>query len=184
MLKIYLTFLAAAALAAAAHAQNIPRIGYVYPAGGQQGTTVQVRLGGQGLDDVNAALITTLMADGVIPVIAPTGVGDGGETYNINADLVAGAVARAMEAAKLILLTDVAGVLDDHQQLVSTLNRQQAQEMIDSGIITGGMLPKINCCLDAVAHGVGKAHILDGRMLHAVLLEIFTTHGIGTEIVG
>lgn len=133
---------------------------------------------------VNAALIRTLIDQHFIPVIAPVGVGEAGETYNINADTVAGAVAKAMNAAKLILLTDVAGVLDENQHLVSSLDRDRALVMMDEGTITGGMIPKINCCLDAVTGGVGKAHILDGRILHAVLLEIFTDTGIGTEIVG
>jgi acetylglutamate kinase len=133
---------------------------------------------------VNTALIRSLQQEHFIPVIAPVGVGEAGETYNINADTVAGAVAKAMKAAKLILLTDVAGVLDENQKLVSSLDRDRALAMMDEGTITGGMLPKINCCLDAVASGVGKAHILDGRLLHAVLLEIFTDSGIGTEIVG
>ena len=133
---------------------------------------------------VNAALIRTLQSEHFIPVIAPVGVGDAGETYNINADTVAGAVAKAMKAAKLILLTDVAGVLDENQQLVSSLDRDRALVMMDEGTITSGMIPKVNCCLDAVTGGVGKAHILDGRMLHSVLLEIFTDTGIGTEIVG
>jgi acetylglutamate kinase len=133
---------------------------------------------------VNTALIRSLQQEHFIPVIAPVGVGEAGETYNINADMVAGAVAKAMKAAKLILLTDVAGVLDENQQLVSSLDRDRALLMMDEGTIKGGMLPKINCCLDAVTGGVGKAHILDGRLLHAVLLEIFTDTGIGTEIVG
>ncbi|MCX5893583.1 MAG: acetylglutamate kinase [Deltaproteobacteria bacterium] len=133
---------------------------------------------------VNTALIRTLQAEHFIPVIAPVGVGEAGETYNINADTVAGAVAKAMQAAKLILLTDVAGVLDENQHLVSSLDRDRALVMMDEGTIKGGMIPKINCCLEAVTGGVGKAHILDGRMLHSVLLEIFTDTGIGTEIVG
>ena len=133
---------------------------------------------------VNDALIRTLQAEHFIPVIAPVGVGDAGETYNINADTVAGAVAKAMRAAKLILLTDVAGVLDEHQHLVSSLDRDRALVMMDEGTIKGGMIPKVNCCLEAVTGGVGKAHILDGRRLHSVLLEIFTDTGIGTEIVG
>ena len=133
---------------------------------------------------VNTALIKTLQAQHFIPVIAPVGAGDAGETYNINADLVAGAVARAMGAAKLILLTDVPGVLDERGHLVSTLDKETALAMMEAGTVKGGMLPKINCCLEAVAAGVGKAHILDGRTLHAVLLEIFTDPGVGTEIVG
>jgi acetylglutamate kinase len=133
---------------------------------------------------VNSALLRTLQDNHFIPVVAPVGVGEAGETYNINADLVASAVAKAMGAVKLILLTDVAGVLDDDGHLVSSLTRAAAQAKMTTGTIKGGMIPKVNCCLDAVANGVGKAHILDGRALHAVLLEIFTDTGIGTEIVG
>jgi len=133
---------------------------------------------------VNAALIRSLQAEHFIPVIAPVGAGEAGETYNINADTVAAAVAKAVKAAKLILLTDVAGVLDENQHLVSSLDRDRALIMMHEGVIKGGMIPKINCCLEAVTGGVGKAHILDGRMLHSVLLEIFTDTGIGTEIVG
>ncbi len=133
---------------------------------------------------VNTDLIFTLQKQHFIPVLAPVGVGEAGETYNINADLVAGAVARALKAAKLILLTDVEGVLDQNGNLESSLTRDAALKMIQDGTITGGMIPKINCCLEALAAGVGKAHILDGRVAHAVLLEIFTDHGVGTEIVG
>ena len=133
---------------------------------------------------VNTALLRTLHHEHFIPVVAPVGAGEAGETYNINADLVAGAVAKAMRAAKLILLTDVAGVLDEEQHLVSTLDRPAALAMLSAGTIKGGMIPKVNCCLEAAASGVGKAHILDGRTPHAVLLEIFTDTGIGTEIVG
>lgn len=133
---------------------------------------------------VNTELIRTLQAQHFIPVIAPVGVGDHGETYNINADLVAGAVAAALGAAKLILLTDVDGVLDKEGRLISSLTRRQAVEMMEDGTIVGGMLPKIKCCLEALDEGVEKAHILDGRVHHAVLLEIFTDTGIGTEIVG
>jgi len=133
---------------------------------------------------VNTDLIRTLQAQNFIPVLAPVGVGEAGETYNINADLVAGAVARALAAAKLILLTDVAGVLDKEGRLISSLDRDAVHGLMEDGTVTGGMIPKLNCCLEALGHGVGKAHILDGRVLHAVLLEIFTDHGIGTEIVG
>jgi acetylglutamate kinase len=133
---------------------------------------------------VNSALIKTLQGQNFIPVLAPVGVGEAGETYNINADLVAGAVARALGAAKLILLTDVPGVLDQDGRLISSLNREAALQLIEDGVIKGGMLPKVHCCLNALTEGVGKAHIIDGRLLHAVILEIFTDHGIGTEIVG
>jgi acetylglutamate kinase len=133
---------------------------------------------------VNTALIRTLQAQHFIPVIAPVGVGDQGETFNINADLVAGAVAAALNAAKLMLLTDVPGVLDRDKHLVSSLTRRQAVTMLEDGAIAGGMIPKVKCCLEALDEGVAKAHILDGRLPHAVLLEIFTDAGIGTEIVG
>jgi acetylglutamate kinase len=132
---------------------------------------------------VNAELITTLMADGVIPVIAPTGVGDGGETYNINADLVAGAVASALAAEKLILLTDVPGVLNSNKELIHTMDERTTRRMIEEGTIEGGMFPKVKCCLKALRGGVKKAHIVDGRLKHTILLEMFTDQGIGTEIV-
>ena len=132
---------------------------------------------------VNAELITTLMADGVIPVIAPTGVGDGGETYNINADLVAGAVASALAAEKLILLTDVPGVLNRQKELIHTMDERTTRRMIEEGTIEGGMFPKVKCCLKALRGGVKKAHIVDGRLKHTILLEMFTDQGIGTEIV-
>jgi acetylglutamate kinase len=134
--------------------------------------------------EVNTTLIRTLQGQNFIPVIAPVGVGDQGETYNINADLVAGAVAASLGAAKLILLTDVPGVLDQEERLVSSLTRRQAVTMIETGAVVGGMLPKIKCCLEALDEGVAKAHILDGRVAHSVLLEIFTDTGVGTEIVG
>jgi acetylglutamate kinase len=132
---------------------------------------------------VNAELITTLMADGVIPVIAPTGIGDGGETYNINADLVAGAVASALAAEKLILLTDVPGVLNGNKELIHAMNERTTLRMIEEGTIEGGMFPKVKCCLKALRGGVKKAHIVDGRLKHTILLEMFTDQGIGTEIV-
>jgi len=132
---------------------------------------------------VNAELITTLMADGVIPVIAPTGIGDGGETYNINADLVAGAVASALAAEKLILLTDVPGVLNRQKELIQAMDEPTTLRMIEEGTIEGGMFPKVKCCLKALRGGVKKAHIVDGRLKHTILLEMFTDKGIGTEIV-
>ncbi|MBU1743676.1 MAG: acetylglutamate kinase [Proteobacteria bacterium] len=132
---------------------------------------------------VNAELITALMADGVIPVIAPTGVGDGGETFNINADLVAGAVASALAAEKLILLTDVPGVLNGNKELIHTMDEPTTRRMIEEGTIEGGMFPKVKCCLKALRGGVKKAHIVDGRLKHTILLEMFTDQGIGTEIV-
>lgn len=132
---------------------------------------------------INAELILSLERDGFIPVIAPTGVGEQGETYNINADLVAGAVAAALQAEKLVLLTDVPGVLNKEGELINTMSDSEAGEMIASGVIAGGMFPKVKCCLKALRGGVKKTHIIDGRLKHAVLLEMFTDRGIGTEIV-
>ncbi|MHB9097689.1 MAG: acetylglutamate kinase [Syntrophales bacterium] len=133
--------------------------------------------------EINAELIVSMTADGVIPVIAPTGVGSAGETYNINADLVAGAVAAALRAEKLILLTDVPGVLNRHGELIPTMDDRTTRAMIDEGTIEGGMFPKVKCCLKALNGGVKKAHIVDGRLKHTILLEMFTDQGIGTEIV-
>lgn len=132
---------------------------------------------------VNAGLINSLTVGGFIPVIAPTGVGERGETYNINADIVAGEVAAAILAEKLVLLTDVPGVFDEKKELVNTMSDTEALRMIKTGVIAGGMFPKVKCCLKALRGGVQKAHIIDGRLKHAVLLEIFTDRGIGTEIV-
>jgi len=132
---------------------------------------------------VNTDLIRTLLEQRFLPVIAPVGVGEQGETYNINADSVAGAVAGALRAAKLILLTDVSGVRDREDRLISSLTRLQAVTLLEAGAISGGMIPKIKCCLEALEDGVVKAHILDGRVPHAVLLEIFTDRGVGTEII-
>jgi acetylglutamate kinase len=132
---------------------------------------------------VNPDVLETLDRQDFIPVIAPVGVGSDGQSFNINADLVAGAIASQLKAEKLILLTDVIGVLDQSKKLVPTLTRKQADKMIASGDIAGGMIPKIKCCLDSVSQGVKKAHIIDGRVEHAVLLEMFTKNGVGTEIV-
>ncbi|MCX5848317.1 MAG: acetylglutamate kinase [Deltaproteobacteria bacterium] len=133
--------------------------------------------------NVNSQLIVSLAQNSFIPVIAPTGIGDAGETYNINADVVAGEIAAALKAEKLLLLTDVPGVLGKDKKLINTMNNKEALKLIDTGIIEGGMFPKIKCCLKALKGGVKKAHIIDGRLKHAVLLEIFTDKGIGTEIV-
>ncbi|MDQ5985692.1 MAG: Acetylglutamate kinase [Syntrophus sp. SKADARSKE-3] len=133
--------------------------------------------------EINGALIESLFKGGFIPVIAPTGAGDNGETYNINADIVAGAVASALQAEKLVLLTDVPGVQDKEKTLINAMNNERALSMIADGTIQGGMFPKVKCCLKALRGGVGKAHIIDGRLNHAILLEMFTDEGIGTEIV-
>jgi acetylglutamate kinase len=132
---------------------------------------------------VQPDVLVTLEARDFIPVIAPVGVGEDGQAYNINADLVAGAIAAEINAAKLILLTDVQGVLDRDGKLLPTLTRAEANRYIQEGLIGGGMIPKVNCCQAAVNSGVAKAHIIDGRMEHAILLEMFTQQGIGTEIV-
>jgi acetylglutamate kinase len=133
--------------------------------------------------EINADIIVSMTANGVIPVIAPTGVGDQGETYNINADLVAGAVAAALAAEKLILLTDVPGVLNRQGELIHTMDDRTTRMMIEDGTIEGGMFPKVKCCLKSLKAGVKKAHIVDGRLKHTILLEMFTDQGIGTEIV-
>ncbi len=133
--------------------------------------------------NINSQLIISLAQNGFIPVIAPTGMGDAGETYNINADVVAGEVAAALQAEKLLLLTDVQGVLDKHKKLINTMTNKEALKLIDDGIVEGGMFPKVKCCLKALKGGVKKAHIIDGRLRHAILLEVFTDKGIGTEIV-
>ena len=133
--------------------------------------------------NINTSLIMSLTQNNFIPVIAPTGIGDNGETYNINADVVAGEIAAALQAEKLLLLTDVPGVLGKDKKMINTMTNKEALKLIDNGIIEGGMFPKIKCCLKALKGGVQKAHIIDGRLKHAVLLEVFTDKGIGTEIV-
>ena len=131
---------------------------------------------------VNPEIIRALEQNNFIPVIAPLGVGEQGESYNINADLVAGHVAAALKAEKLILLTDIEGVKDKSGKLISTIDVSAVQGLLDDDTISGGMIPKVTCCLDAVHAGVKKAHIIDGRMEHACLLEIFTDKGIGTAV--
>ncbi len=118
--------------------------------------------------------------NGFIPVVAPIGVDAEGTTYNVNADEAAGAVARALRAEKLVLLTDVAGVLDRDGERISQLSKSEVDKAIDEGTIQGGMIPKVQCCLDAIAGGARRAHIIDGRVPHALLLEIFTDGGVGT----
>jgi acetylglutamate kinase len=132
---------------------------------------------------VNPMVLEALDRSDIIPVIAPVGVGEHSETYNINADLVAGKVAEALRAEKLILLTDVEGIKDASGAVVPTLDDDHAHQMIADGTIGEGMIPKVECCLDALKNGVKKTHIVDGRMRHAVLLEIFTREGVGTEVV-
>jgi acetylglutamate kinase len=134
------------------------------------------------VESVNPSIIQALEKSNFIPVIAPIGVGLQGETYNINADLVAGRIAGALRAEKLILLTDVEGVKDQDGRLISTIDTGRVPDLINNGTITGGMIPKVNCCVEAVSEGVHKAHIIDGRMEHACLLEIFTDKGVGTAV--
>jgi acetylglutamate kinase len=133
---------------------------------------------------IDAALVNTLVASRFIPVIAPIGVGEEGRSYNINADLVAGKLAEVLSAEKLILLTNAAGVLDKQGGLLSGLSLAEIDALIEDETIHGGMLPKIKCATDAVRGGVKNVHIIDGRVEHAVLLEIFTDEGVGTLVRG
>lgn len=132
---------------------------------------------------INPDILDTLDAKDFIPVIAPVGVGDDGQAYNINADLVAGAIAAELNASKLILLTDVEGVKDNQGELLSSIALHDIEPLIANETIKGGMIPKLRCCASAINGGVNKAHIIDGRQEHAILLEIFTDKGIGTEII-
>jgi len=132
--------------------------------------------------EINPHILDQFEESDIIPVIAPIGVGPEGETYNINADTVAGAIAGAVGATRLLMLTDVAGVLDDTSRLIKEMTVQRAKTLMQSGTISGGMIPKVETCLEAVEQGVEAAVILDGRVKHAVLLELFTPGGAGTLI--
>jgi acetylglutamate kinase len=132
--------------------------------------------------EVRPGPLTALEQGGFVPVIAPVGAGSNGETYNINADLVAGAVAGALKAEKLILLTDQAGILDKDKNLIPSLNKKKVEDLVSGGTIAGGMIPKTRSCFQALDAGCRKVHIIDGRVPHALLLEIFTKEGVGTEI--
>lgn len=137
--------------------------------------------------DVNPKLIMTLLEDGFIPVISPIGINKQGETFNVNADQAASAIAGALKAEKLVFLTDVPGVLGDQEDLsslISTLSLSDIQKLIKEKQVEGGMIPKLQCCYQAVVDGVKKVHILDGRVEHSLLLEMFTNDGIGTMIEG
>src|SRR5438034_1867625 len=146
------------------------------------GTEVDIGLVGE-VESVNPEPIRLLEEHGFVPVIAPVGVGRDGETYNINADIVAGEIAASLGAEKLIHLTDVQGILDESKSFLSTLSRSDAERLVASSVIDGGMLPKVESSLRALKGGTAKAHIIDGRVPHAILLELFTREGIGTEIV-
>lgn len=132
---------------------------------------------------IDPQIIKTLEGGRFIPVISPIGADEEGRSYNINADLAAGEVASALSAEKLLILTDVPGILDDKGKLLPTLSRKEVQRLIKKGVISKGMLPKVEAALSAVEGGVRKAHIIDGRVPHALLLEIFTDRGVGTEII-
>ncbi|HEY7688190.1 MAG TPA: acetylglutamate kinase [Dongiaceae bacterium] len=131
---------------------------------------------------VNAQVLKTVAAGGLVPVIAPIGYGEDGQTYNINADTAAGAIAAAVGAARLLMLTDVAGVLDKSGKLIENLTVAETRALMTDGTISGGMIPKLETCVEAVENGVEAAVVLDGRVPHALLLEIFTPHGVGTLI--
>ena len=135
------------------------------------------------VESIDPQVLASLEEARFIPVIAPVGVGKDGKTYNINADLVAGAIAASLKAEKLLILTDVAGILNDQKKLIPTLSKKDLSKLIKRGVISEGMLPKVQACLTALEGGVSKTHIIDGRTRHALLLEIFTDQGIGTEIV-
>jgi len=147
----------------------------------EQGAKLDIGLVGT-VEEVNPEIIRILEKDKFIPVIAPIGADAAGVTYNINADIAAGKIAEALKAEKLILLTDIQGVMLNGE-LVSSINSEDIDGHIKSGQIKGGMIPKVNCCVEAVKNGVKKAHIIDGRVEHAVLLEIFTDTGVGTQII-
>ena len=131
---------------------------------------------------VNREVLDVVLASNIVPVIAPIGVGDDNETYNINADLVAGKLAEELNAEKLILLTDVPGLQDREGNLLSGLDAAEVDRLIENGTISGGMLPKIRCALSAIENGVQSAHIIDGRVEHALMLEVLTDEGVGTLI--
>ena len=151
---------------------------------GENGRKSSLDIGFVGeVDQINPDVIRTLEAANFIPVIAPTGVGRDGQTYNINADVAAGEIAAALKAEKLILLSDVEGVKDRDGNLISTLDAAEARKLIARDVIHEGMIPKVECCIDALNKGVAKTHIIDGRVRHAVMLEIFTRLGVGTEVV-
>lgn len=148
----------------------------------QGGEEVDLGLVGEVMS-VAPAILRALERDGFVPVVAPTGFGEDGLTYNINADIVAGELAAALSAEKLVLLTDTDGILDKEGKLLSTLNRAEIEQLVLDGTLSEGMLPKVQACLTALKGGVRKTHIINGTIPHALLLEIFTTAGIGTEIV-
>ena len=153
----------------------------------QDGEMEEIDLGYVGeIQKVSPDIVESLLDQGYIPVISPVAGGEQGETYNINADTAAGKIAEALKADKFLLLTDVSGVLrdvNDQESLISVIRREEVPALSAEGVLSGGMLPKVECCVDALAGGVGSVHILDGRLAHAILLELFTDGGIGTMFV-
>lgn len=135
------------------------------------------------VEAVNPEILNSLEKDGFIPVISPIGVGKNSEAFNINADFAASAIASALRAEKLILLTDVQGIKDKKGNVISTVDKKTIKKLVDNGAISGGMIPKVQACMSALDGGVKKTHIVDGRVPHCLLLEIFTKEGIGTEII-
>jgi acetylglutamate kinase len=149
----------------------------------EQGNPISIDLGRVGdVERVDPRLLIDLCNSGVVPVIAPIGVDHEGHPLNINADTAAGEIASALRASKFVLMTDVEGVLDRDKKHLTSLNATAVQDLVNNGTISGGMIPKVQCALDAVKNGVEKVHIIDGRKRHALLLEIFTDQGVGTEI--
>ena len=155
---------------------------YRYQGDDQPPEIIDIGLVGE-VQRINVEVLLTLGRSNMIPVIAPVGVGRDGETYNINADLVAGRIAGALHAKKLLLMTDVPGVLNNDGELIPGMTIAEAGEAMQQGTLRGGMIPKVQCAVDALQEGAEKVHIVDGRVPHAILLEIFTDAGIGTEIV-
>ena len=138
------------------------------------------------VEQVDTGILEDLLKQGYVPIIAPIGVGDNGESYNINADYVAAEIAGALQAEKLLLLTDIEGIykdFNDKSSFISTLHLPEAKQYIKEGIIAGGMIPKVEACLTALEQGAGKTHIIDGRLAHSIILEIFTSRGIGPQVV-
>lgn len=135
------------------------------------------------VEQIDPRVIYSLQNEGLIPVIAPVGANSENITLNINADYVAAAVASALKADKLVLLTDISGIMDDNKSLITSLKANDVFRLEGEGVISGGMIPKVSACVESLNNGVSKAHIIDGRILHALLLEIFTQEGVGTEIV-
>lgn len=150
----------------------------------KEGNVTNIDMGHVGeVTGVNTEIIDAVEKAGFVAVIAPSGVGDDGLTYNINADTVAAEIARQMKVEKLVILTDEQGVLDKEGSLISSLKYSQIHKLVSGGVVTGGMIPKLECCMRALEGGVNKAHIIDGRVPYSILLELFTDSGIGTQIV-